>query len=39
VTGVQTCALPILKEEALYRTMWSNRFGGGIEPVVRQNNE
>jgi hypothetical protein len=28
-----------LKEEALDRTMWRNRFGGGIEPVVRQNTE
>ena len=28
-----------LKEEALDRTMWRNRFGGGIGPVVRQNTE
>ena len=28
-----------LKEEALVRTMWRNRFGGGFEPVVRQNTE
>ena len=28
-----------LKEEALDRTMWRNRFGGGFEPVVRQNSE
>jgi len=28
-----------LKEEALDRTMWKNRFGGGFEPVVRQNTE
>ena len=28
-----------LKEEALYRTMWSHRFGGGFGPVVRQNTE
>ena len=28
-----------LKEEALDRTMWRNRFGGGFGPVVRQNNE
>ena len=28
-----------LKEEALYRTMWRNRFGGGFGPVVRQNTE
>ena len=27
------------KEEALDRTMWRNRFGGGFEPVVRQNTE
>jgi len=27
-----------LKEEALYRTVWRNRLGGGFEPVVRQNN-
>jgi len=27
------------KEEALYRTMWRNRFGGGFGPVVRQNTE
>jgi len=25
-----------VKEEALDRTMWRHRFGGGIEPVVRQ---
>ena len=28
-----------LKEEALDRTMWRNRFGGGFEPVVRQTTE
>jgi len=28
-----------LKKEALDRTMWRNRFGGGSEPVVRQNTE
>jgi len=28
-----------LKEEALDRPMWRNRFGGGFEPVVRQNTE
>ena len=28
-----------LKEEALDRTMWRDRFGGGFEPVIRQNNE
>ena len=28
-----------LKEEALDRTIWGNRFGGGFEPVVRQNTE
>jgi len=28
-----------LKEEALDRTMWRKRFGGGFEPVVRQNTE
>jgi hypothetical protein len=28
-----------LKEEALDRTMWRNGFGGGFEPVVRQNTE
>jgi hypothetical protein len=28
-----------LKEEALDRTMWRNRFGGGFEPVARQNTE
>ena len=28
-----------LKEEALDRTMWRNRFGGGFERVVRQNTE
>ena len=27
------------KEEALDRTMWRNRFGGGFGPVVRQNTE
>jgi AmiR/NasT family two-component response regulator len=25
-----------LKEEALDRTLWMNRFGGGFGPVVRQ---
>ena len=29
----------LLKEEALDRTMWRHRFGGGFGPVVRQNNE
>ena len=28
-----------LKEEALDRVMWRNRFGGGFGPVVRQNTE
>jgi hypothetical protein len=28
-----------LKKEALDRTIWRNRFGGGFEPVVRQNTE
>ena len=28
-----------LKEEALDRTMWRDRFGGGFDPVVRQNTE
>jgi len=28
-----------LKEEALDRTMWRDRFGGGFGPVVRQNTE
>jgi len=28
-----------LKEEALDRTMWRNRFGGDFGPVVRQNIE
>ena len=28
-----------LKEEALDRTTWINRFGGGFGPVVRQNTE
>jgi len=28
-----------LKEVALDRTMWRNRFGGGFGPVVRQNTE
>ena len=28
-----------LKEEALDRTMWRNRFGGDFEPVIRQNTE
>jgi len=30
---------PHLKEEALDRPVWGNRFGGGLEPVVRQNTE
>ena len=28
-----------LKEEALDRTMWRNRFRGGFGPVVGQNTE
>ena len=28
-----------LKEVALDRTMWRNRFGGGVGPVVVQNTE
>jgi hypothetical protein len=28
-----------LKEEALDHAIWKNRFGGGFEPVVRQNTE
>jgi hypothetical protein len=28
-----------LKAEALDLTMWRNHFGGGFEPVVRQNTE
>ena len=28
-----------LKEEALRRTIWRHRFGGGFGPVVRQNTE
>jgi hypothetical protein len=28
-----------LKEEALDRTMWRDRFGRGFGPVVRQNTE
>ena len=28
-----------LKEEAVDRTMWRNRFGGGFGRVVRQNTE
>ena len=28
-----------LKEEALDRTTWRNRFSGGFGPVVRQNTE
>ena len=28
-----------LKEEALDRTIWRYRFGGGFGPVVRQNTE
>ena len=28
-----------LKEEALNRTIWRHRFGGGFGPVVRQNTE
>ena len=28
-----------LKEEALHRTIWRRRFGGGFGPVVRQNTE
>ena len=28
-----------LKEEALDRTMWRHRFGGGFGPVVRQNTQ
>jgi len=28
-----------LKEEVLDCTVWRNHFGGGFEPVVRQNTE
>jgi hypothetical protein len=28
-----------LKEEALDRTIWRNCFGGGFEPVIRENTE
>ena len=28
-----------LKEEALDRTIWRSRFGGGFKPLVRQNTE
>ena len=28
-----------LKEEALDRTVWRNRFGGGFGPFIRQNTE
>jgi hypothetical protein len=28
-----------LKEEALDRTMWRNRFGRGFGPVVRENTD
>ena len=28
-----------MKEKALNRTMWRNRFGGGIGPVIRQTAE
>ena len=28
-----------LKEEALHRTIWRHRFGGGFGLVVRQNTE
>jgi hypothetical protein len=28
-----------MKEEALDRTMWMNRFGRGFGPVVNQNTE
>ena len=28
-----------MKEEALDRSMWRNRFGGGFGPVVRQTTE
>jgi hypothetical protein len=28
-----------LKEDALDRTMWRNRFGRGVGPVVRQTTE
>ena len=28
-----------LREEALDRTMWRNRFRGGFGPVVRENTE
>jgi len=30
---------PHLKEEALDHTIWRNRFGRGVGPVVRQNTE
>jgi len=28
-----------LKEEALHRTIWRHRFGGGFGPVIRENIE
>ena len=28
-----------LNKEALDRTMWRNRFGGGFGPIIRQNTE
>ena len=28
-----------LKVETLDRTMWRNHFGGGYEPVIRENTE
>jgi hypothetical protein len=28
-----------LKEDALYRTLWTTRFGRGYGPVVRQTKE
>ena len=30
---------PHLKVEALHRTIWRHRFGGGFGPVIRQNTE
>ena len=28
-----------LKDQALYQTMWWNRFGGSFEPIVRHTNK
>jgi hypothetical protein len=38
-SGLDSFNVIYVKEEALDRTIWRNRFGRGVGPVVRQNTE